>query len=91
MATSFALGARSFVRPSIRKVFGPSLSYSAHAIKAPWSWGIAFWAFCTGLLCGTPRRPLHIGEGSLVGIGNTFHPVSLISYPWAQSGSPYRA
>jgi hypothetical protein len=40
-------------------------------MKAPWSWGIAFWAFCTGLMCGTLRRPLHIGEGSLGGIGNT--------------------
>jgi hypothetical protein len=42
-----------------------------YAIQAPWSCVIAFWAFCTGLLCGTLRRLLHIGEGSLGGIGNT--------------------
>jgi hypothetical protein len=39
--------------------------------RTPQSWGIAFWAFCTGLLCGTLRRLLHIGGGSLGGIGNT--------------------
>jgi hypothetical protein len=34
------------------------------------SWGIAFWAFCTGLLCGTLRRLLHIYEGPPRRIGN---------------------
>jgi hypothetical protein len=43
------------------------LSY--YAIKAPWPWGIAFWAFCTGLICGTPRGLLCIDEGPLGGIG----------------------
>jgi hypothetical protein len=46
-------------------------SFLSYAIKAPWSWGITFWAFCTGLLCGTPRRLLHIGGESLGGIGST--------------------
>jgi hypothetical protein len=39
-------------------------------MKAPWPWGIAFWAFCTRLICGTVRRLFHIGEGSLGRIGN---------------------
>jgi hypothetical protein len=71
LATSFALGAGSFVCPSIHEVLGPPLSYPTPCTKAPWSWGIAFWAFCTGLLCGAPRRLLHIYEGCLGGIGNT--------------------
>jgi hypothetical protein len=73
LATSFALGAGSFVCPSIHEVFGPSLSYFlSHAIKAPRAWGIAFWAFGTGRLCGTPRGLLHIYEqGPIGGIGNT--------------------
>jgi hypothetical protein len=49
---------------------GPrAFSFLCYAIKTPQSWGVAFWAFCTGLLCDTPRRLLHIGEGSLGGIG----------------------
>jgi hypothetical protein len=72
LVTSFALGAGSFVCPSIHEVLRPSLSY-ATPLKQPWSWGIAFWAFCTGLLCGALRRLLHIGEGEgyFGWIGNT--------------------
>jgi hypothetical protein len=70
MATSFALGAGSFVRPSIPWGYW-AFSFLSYAIKAPWSWGIAFWAFCTGLICGAVRRLLHIYEGSLGRIGNT--------------------
>jgi hypothetical protein len=51
---------------------GPrAFSFLSYAIKAPWSWGIAFWAFCTGLLCGNPRRLLHIDEGPLGGIARS--------------------
>jgi hypothetical protein len=45
-------------------------------MKAPWSCGIAFWAFCTRLICGTVRRLFHIGEGSLGRIGNTAPSIS---------------
>jgi hypothetical protein len=71
LATSFALGAGSFVCPSIHEVLGPPLSYPTPLKHGPWSWGIAFWAFCTGLMCGTLRRFLHIYEGLLGRIGNT--------------------
>jgi hypothetical protein len=46
-------------------------SFLLHAMKAPWSWSIAFWAFCARLICGTLRRLFHIYEGSLGRIGNT--------------------
>ena len=32
-------------------------------VWALWSWGIAFWAFCTRLICGTLRGLLCIEEG----------------------------
>jgi hypothetical protein len=70
MATSFALGARSFVRPSIHKVLGPSLSYPTPS-KHPGRGGSHSGLFVrTGLPCGTLRRLSHIGEGPLGGIGN---------------------
>jgi hypothetical protein len=60
----------SFVPRSIR--FLGLLFFIPYAIKAPWPWGIAFWAFCARLICcGTARRLLHIYEGSLGRIGNT--------------------
>jgi hypothetical protein len=48
-----------------------AFSFLHYAMKAPWSWGLAFWAFCARLICGTVRRLLHSHEGSLGRIGNT--------------------
>jgi hypothetical protein len=50
-----------------------AFSFLSHAIKAPWAWGIAVWAVCTRLICGTPRGLLCIDEGPLGGIGTTAH------------------
>jgi hypothetical protein len=58
----------SFVHRSMRS---SGLLFHMLRQKKTLSWGIAFWAFCTGLLCGTLRILLHIGEGPLGGIGNT--------------------
>jgi hypothetical protein len=68
-----ALGAGSFVCPSpIYEVQCPrAFSFLPYAIKAPWSWGIAFWAFCTGLICGALGRLLHTDGGSIGGTSNT--------------------
>jgi hypothetical protein len=70
LAPSFALGARSFVCPSIHEVLGPPLSCPTPLkLKHP---GRGASHFYTGLLlCGTLRRPLQIYEGCLGGIGNT--------------------
>jgi hypothetical protein len=59
------------VRSSLDPTGFWGFSFLLYAIKAPWSWGIAFWAFCVRLLCGNVRRLLHIYEGPLGGIGNT--------------------
>jgi hypothetical protein len=70
MATSFALEAGSFVRPSIHKVLGPHLSYST-PLKHPGRKVSQSGLFCARLICGTPRRLLHIYGGSLGRIGTT--------------------
>jgi hypothetical protein len=71
LATSFALGARGFVRPSIHEVLGPSLSYPTplkhHGRGASHS-GLFVRGCCVVLY---EDSFAHIGEGSLGGIGNT--------------------
>jgi hypothetical protein len=46
-----------------------------------------------GLLCGTVvlYEDSFTSVRGLSGGSVTLHPVALMSYPWAQSGSPYRA
>ena len=64
--------AGSSVCPSIHEVLGPPLYYPTPLKHPGRGWGIAFWDFCTGLLCGTAaRRLLHIYEGPLGRTGNT--------------------
>jgi hypothetical protein len=74
LATSFALGAGSFVCPSIHEVLGPSLSYatpskhpSRGASHSGFLCGADLW-YCTKTLA---HRSRDIGEGSPGGIGNT--------------------
>jgi hypothetical protein len=89
------LGAGSFVCPSIHEVLGPPLSYptpSKHPGRG--SGGITFWAFCTGLLCGTARGLLRIYEGPLGRFGNTAPSSSGVipmGSKWFVISSPYRA
>jgi hypothetical protein len=59
----------SFVPRSMRLLLGPPLSYPT-PLKHPGRGALHSGLFDTRLLCGTPRRLLHIYEGSLGRIGD---------------------
>jgi hypothetical protein len=73
LATSFALGAGSSVCRSIHEVLGPSLSHAALLKHPSCGWGVAFWAFCTGLLAVwySTKTLAHRRGVCRGGIGNT--------------------
>jgi hypothetical protein len=86
---SFALGAGSFVCPSIHKVLGPSLSYPT-PLKHPGRWASHSGLFVRGC-CVVLHEDSCISTKGHSGGSITPHPVSLMSYSWAQIGSPYMA
>jgi hypothetical protein len=91
LATSFALEAGSFVCPSIHKALEPPLSYPT-PLKHPGRETSHSGLFVRGCSVVLHTRTLaYTSTRGLSGGSATPHPVALISYPWAQSGSPYRA